>query len=187
MQEIKQLTKLNKTNLNKLFLKNKSYNNTIILYDGVQLYEVVEVNEEEKKQLVEFIFSEDIFKKLDNYDLIIYSESTDVAICISYKEYVKLYNNKAKQILLYESNLNKEKIEIDVSVGIREKNTNNIEDVLSCKGDKKAILEFINNNNRAYSIKYFFEKTKEFVVNINDSQWLTIDELIENGIATLKR
>lgn len=187
MEETKKLTKLNKTNLNKLFLKDKSYNNSVILSNGVELYEVVEIIGENKKELVEIIFSENIFKKLDNWDLIIYSESTDVLIAVEYKEYVKLYNNKAKQILLYEGNLNKEKIEIDVCVGIREKNTNDIEDVLSCKGDKKAIIEFINNNNRAYSIKYFFEKTKEFVVNINDSQWLTIDELIEKGIATLKK
>lgn len=187
MQETKKLTKLNKTNLNKLFLKDKSYNNSIILSNGVELYEVIEVTGEDKKQLVEIIFSENILTKLDNWDLLIYSESTDVLICIEYKEYVKLYNSKEKQILLYESTLTKEKIEITVCVGVKEKNTNEIEDILYCTGDKKSIIEFINNNNRAYSIKYFFEKTKEFVVNINDSQWLTIDELIEKGIATLKK
>lgn len=188
MQETKELTKLNKTNLNKLFLKNKDCDNLIILCNGVQLYEVIEVNEENKKQLIEFIFSENILKKLDNYDLVIYNESTDVAIIINYNDYLTLYNSKTKQKTLYEvKNVIKEKTNISVSLGIRDNESLEIEDVITCEGDKKAIIEFINYNNRMYSIKYFFEKNKNIVVSINDSQWLTISELIDNGIATLKK
>ena len=182
--------KLNKTNLNKMFLKNSNELHTFIITNNNSELEIIlELNVNEKEKLINKLFSQEIFEFLNKFDenVLIFCCETNNCIEISFNDYCKFYNSNDKIKSLYEIKEKiKEKLIINVKIGIQRQNSSEIEDIVECEAEKKPILDFINKIIRNYSIKYFFEKTTQIVININNSNWKTMNQLIEDGIAVIK-
>ena len=179
--ENKEFDKLNKTNLNKMFF-DKTSTNTFMLTNDYENVIVVKCDFENRKKLVEKIFSEEVLKIVEEFGgIIVYNPDGDALLNIEKEEYLKFYKSKSKQEKIYIEAVKEESI-ITCKIGVRDKN-NKISDVKECSGNKKVIIDFINKNNRAYSVKYF-HLGYDFVVKLNDHEWITPLELVESGLAS---
>lgn len=179
--ENKEFDKLNKTNLNKMFFDKTSINAFMLTNDYENVI-VVKCDFENRKKLVEKIFSEEILKIVEEFGgIIVYNPDGDALLSIVKEEYLKFYKSNSKQEKLYMEVVKEESI-ITCKIGVRDKN-NKISDVKECSGNKKVIIDFINKNNRAYSVKYF-HLGYEVVVKLNDNEWITPLELVESGLAS---
>ena len=132
--------------------------------------------------IVKFHTSEEVLKIVEEFGgIIVYNPEGDALLSIKKEEYLKFYKSKSKQEKLYTEVVKEESI-INCKIGVRDKN-NKISDIKECSGNTKVIVDFINKNSRAYSVKYF-HLGYEVVVKLNDLDWITPLGLVESGLAS---
>lgn len=176
--------KLNKTNLNKMFIDKSTINRFLLTVEDDESYDVfsVDCDFKNRKKLIDLLFSEMVLEIVEKYNhLIMYNLKNDSMLYIIKEDYLKFYKSKYKQESLYETQIKIEDNQINCCIGIRD-NNDDISNIKECKGNKKVIIEFINKYLQLYSILSFHEKNK-VVIKLNDYDWLTSEELINDGLA----